>query len=291
MKNSMKIGVLADSFRCENIRDGLVKAREAGAEGVQIYAVKGPMHPDNLTARARKDLLAFVKDQGLVVSALCGDLGGGFANPEENPGKIALSKKIMDLAVDLEAPVVTTHIGVVPHDTSHPRFSILQQACYELAVYGDERGACFAIETGPEPAADLKVFLDSLCDRGARGVRVNYDPANLVMVTGDDPVKGVGTLRDYIVHTHAKDGIRLRENDPEIVYGMRREESEEKQREEGFLEKPLGHGEVDFDAYIKALEEMGYDGYLTIEREVGDSPEKDIREAVTFLEKYTGGRP
>ena len=38
------------------------------------------------------------------------------------------------------------------------------------------------------------------------------------------------------------------------------------------------------DAGYKALEEIGYNGFLTIEREVGDNPEADIRKAVSFLE-------
>ena len=284
--SKQKIGVIVDSFRCNNIRDGILKAKEVGAEGIQIYAVSGPMHPDNLSAAERKDLLSFIKEQGLTVSALCGDLGGGFANETENPAKIALSKKIMDLAVDLEAPVVTTHIGVVPADPEHPRYSVMQKACEELAFYGDKVGACFAIETGPETAITLKAFLDSLT---SRGVRVNLDPARFVMVTGDDPVAAVYTLKDYIVHTHGKDGIRLRENDPEVVYGMHNDDSEQAQQEAGYLEKPLGEGHVDFDNYMKALNDIGYEGYLTIEREVGDNPEEDIIKAVHFLEKYTKG--
>lgn len=70
-----------------------------------------------------------------------------------------------------------------------------------------------AIETGPEISADLKVFLDDL---HSTGVAVNLDPANLVMVTGDDPVQAVYNLKDYIVHTHAKDGIKLRDENPDL---------------------------------------------------------------------------
>ena len=61
-------------------------------------------------------------------------------------------------------------------------------------------------------------FLDSL---NSTGVAVNLDPANLRMVTGDDPVKAVHRLKKYIVHTHAKDGNRLAVGDPEIIYPAR----------------------------------------------------------------------
>ncbi|MBP8990309.1 MAG: sugar phosphate isomerase/epimerase, partial [Clostridia bacterium] len=135
----------------------------------------------------------------------------------------------------------------------------------------------FAIETGPEPAIVLRRFIDSL---GATGVRVNLDPANFVMVTGDDPVEAVKILAPYIVHTHAKDGIRLREQDPEITYGMIEESIE---RGEAFREVPLGQGDVRFPSYLKALDDIGYHGFLTIEREVGENPTEDIRLAVEFL--------
>ena len=189
----------------------------------------------------------------------------------------------MDLAKDLETNVVTTHIGVIPGDPNHDRYKVLQEACEELGEYGDQVGAYFAIETGPETAVTLKNFLDSL---SSSGVRVNYDPANLVMVTGDDPVQGVYTLKDYIVHTHAKDGVMVQKSDPEFIYACFAEGLPENfHLDDYFLEKPLGSGDVDFDAYIKALKDIGYYGFLTIEREVGEDPEKDIREAVQFLKK------
>lgn len=277
----MDIGVMVDSFKLP-LKEGIKKAKEIGAKGLQIYAVSGDMAPQNISSKKRKDLLEYIKDNDLKVSALCGDFGGhGFAVEKDNPLKIENSKKILDLAKDLETDVVTTHIGVVPTDRNHPRFKILQEACEKLGEYGDKVGAYFAIETGPEKAQTLKNFLDTL---HSGGVRVNYDPANLVMVSGDDPVKGVYTLKDYIVHTHAKDGVMKKKVNPEIVYDYFAEGGIEDLRlEDYFIEMPLGKGDVDFPSYIKALEDIGYDGFLTIEREVGQNPEADITEAVNFL--------
>lgn len=273
-----KIGVIVDSFRID-IKEAVKKAKEVGAQGIQVYTTRGPMAPENLSAKQRKEFLDLVTSNGLVISALCGDLGEGFADRENNPRRIEKSKRIMDLAKDLNTNVVTTHIGVVPEDPNHPRWAVLQEACEELAEYGDEVGAYFAIETGPETSAVLKKFLDSL---NSRGVRVNLDPANLVMVTGDDPVEAVYNLKDYIVHTHAKDGIMLRKGNPEVIYGMIEEEI---QLGAAFKEVPLGEGSVNFPEYLKALKSIGYNGFLTIEREVGENPEKDIRMAVEFLKK------
>lgn len=271
------IGVMLDSFRTD-FPTALDKAQALGAKGIQVYATRGEMSPEQMNGEKRREFLKAVKDHGLTVSALCGDLGKGFGDAALNPGLIEQSKRILDLAKDLETDVVTTHIGVVPEDKSHPRYAVMQDACGRLAEYADSMKAHFAIETGPEKAATLREFLDGL---HSTGVAVNLDPANFVMVTGDDPVQAVYTLKDYIVHTHAKDGRRLYYRKPEEVYGL---EEAEMLASPSFIELPLGEGDVDFPNYLKALHEIGFTGFLTIEREVGDDPEKDIGTAVRFLE-------
>lgn len=274
------IGVIIDSFRTD-ITTAVKKAASVGANGIQVYATRGEMSPENMTEAKIADFKKLVADNGLVISALCGDLGGGgFSFAENNPEKIEKSKRIIDLAKELDTNVVTTHIGVVPEDKNHDRYKVMQEACFELSRYADSIGAHFAIETGPETSAILKDFLDSL---GSTGVGVNLDPANLVMVTGDDPAQAVYNLQKYIVHTHAKDGKQIFFKDPEIVYGLKKDVII---TEDSFIEVPLGEGQVPWEKYLAALEDIGYKGFLTIEREVGDDPEKDIRKAVEFLKGH-----
>jgi L-ribulose-5-phosphate 3-epimerase len=288
MKLANKIGIIVDSLRLP-VREGLKLAKEMGADGVQIYAVDGEMAPENLTSAARKELKAYISSLGLEISALCGDLGGhGFQDREMNPQKIEKSKRILNLAVDLGTNIVTTHIGIVPEDPASQVYESMQKACEELGVYAKGLNAYFAIETGPETSLRLKTFLDTL---STNGVSVNFDPANMVMVTGDDPVEGVKLLKDYIVHTHVKDGVRYKPVDPRDVYGAlgygggvdHKQIAKMVTEGEYFRELPLGDGKVDFPSYFTALQEIGYQGYLTIEREVGTNPVHDIREAISFL--------
>ena len=278
------IGVILESFRADR-SIAIKKAAALGAKGIQMYATAGSNAPENLNAAARRALLDEVKGEGLVFSALCGDLGMGFGNPERNPALIEKSKRILDLAKDLETDIVTTHIGVVPTDPGHDRYKIMQDACFQLASYADSVGAHFAIETGPETSDVLKRFLDSL---DSTGVAVNLDPANLRMVTGEDPVQAVYTLQKYIVHTHAKDGNRLIAVDPGYIYGVQHPVPQELEGKKLFEEVPLGTGSVDFPSYLKALEDIGFRGFLTIEREVGEKPEEDIKTAFEFLKKTIG---
>ena len=276
------VGVIVDSFRLP-IPEAVKKAAEVGADGIQVYASHGNMAPENMDAQKRREFKALVEGNGLVISALCGDLGGGgFVHKDQNPHKVEKSKRILDMAKELGTDIVTTHIGVVPEDTNSDRYKIMQEACFELSSYADSIGAHFAVETGPETSLMLKGFLDSL---GSTGVGVNLDPANLVMVTGDDPVKAVENLKDYIVHTHAKDGRKLYDLSPEIIYGL---EESEMLSSPAFIELPLGDGDVPFENYLKALNGIGCEGYLTIEREVGADPKADIIKAADFLRKYIG---
>lgn len=276
-----KIGVLVDSFRLP-AADALKKAAELGAKGIQVYSTYNcPMFPDNLSQIQRKEYLDMVKSNGLVISALCGDLGSGFDKKEKNPKLIEDSKKILDLAKELETNIVTTHIGVVPEDTGCDKYKVMQEACFELSRYADSLDAHFAIETGPEKANTLRAFLDTL---NSTGVAVNLDPANLVMCVNDDPVEAVYELQKYIVHTHAKDGISLPNKSEEDLrrYGVTKDDIQEGVP---FVELPLGRGGVPFPQYLKALNDINYKGFLTIEREVGDNPEADIRMAVDYLQQ------
>lgn len=273
------IGVMVESFRTDFV-SAVTKAAALGAKGLQMYCTTGEYAPEKMNSKKTKEVLDIVKSNGLIFSAICGDLGRGFGDKERNKEGVEKSKRIMELAKEFECDIVTTHIGVVPKDKNHDRYKIMQEACKELADFADSLGSRFAIETGPETAEELKGFLDSL---GSKGVSVNLDPANLAMVTGDDPVKAVYTLKDYIVHTHAKDGIKLKESNPEFIYRVVHPVPEEYSQGGFFKEVPLGTGSVPFEKYLAALDEVGYRGFLTIERECGETPEKDIEIAAKYL--------
>jgi len=215
------------------------------------------------TAEFRK----FVAGLGLEISALCADFDWvkGFLHRDHNEVNSPRVKKCIDLAVDLDVRVVTMHIGHLPVDEDDPVYQEALRTTTELSQYAEERGRLLATETGPEEPESLLQFLKKV---PSKAVAVNYDPANLIMCGPYDHIGGVRTLRDYIVHTHAKDGV---------CFGHG-----------GFLDVPLGQGGVVFPYYLAALEKIGYDGFLTVEREEGDSRVEDIAAAVEFLRGLEG---
>ena len=258
-----KVGVMVESFPMP-IMDGIKKASELGLDGFQVFVTGGVMAPENMTKTGRDDFKAYVASPGLVISALCADYGYGFLDANKNEEYVPKSLACVDLAVDLGTNVITTHIGTLPTDMNDPSYKVCQEAMTVLAKYAESKGIYFASETGPECAEELYAFLKTI---PSKGIAVNYDPANLAM-NGFDHINGVRVLKDYIVHTHAKDGVQYSKPDRSVPSP---------------LEVPLGKGNVDFPTYLAVLDEVGFDGFLTIERETGEDPAADIIEAAGYL--------
>lgn len=275
--NRFPIGVMLDSFRLP-FDEALVKAKEVGADGFQFYVTSGEFSPDNMNPAKCREIAKKVSDKGLVISALCGETGLGLWRKDRNPEILELSKKIFAMCGDLGTNIMTAHIGVVPEDRNCEKYAVMYDALGKMGDIASSFGAKFAIETGPEKSETLAAFLEDL---GNKGIGVNLDPANITMVSGDDAVNAAHNLAKYTVHTHAKDGNMLKYVNPECVYGGM--PLPEGVTGPTFEEVPLGKGSVDFPAYLGALSDEGYKGFLTIEREVGDDPYSDIKMAVDFL--------
>ena len=169
----------------------------------------------------------------------------------------------------------------MPPGASGPRWDNIVSAMRQIAEYGEQVGACLAIETGPEPPTVVKKLIETV---GSPAIRANYDPANLILWPPEladrndeaydrerafadfQPTDGVHALGPYIVHTHAKDALVHRDGQGEEV--------------------PLGEGWVDWPRYLEYLQQAGYEGYFAIEREVGDDPVGDVKQAVGFLRGF-----
>ena len=278
----MKFGVVLDCLK-RPLEEGIRIAGSLKLQGVQAYATGGPFSHQGLSAEDKVFYKNLLKENGVCFSALCADMGGyGFQIEEDNAERVEKTKRIIDLAVEFGAKAITTHIGVIPSDKTEKRYKVMLDALTECGLYAKEKGVTMAIETGPEDAKTLKAFLDDT--KG--GVGVNLDPANFVMVTDQDPAEAVYLLKDYIVHTHVKDGVMLNKTDPKIIYdhfacgGI-----DDLNTRDYFKETPVGQGSVDFKAYFKALKDIGYDGYLTIEREAGPDPEGDTKLALDYVKQ------
>lgn len=281
----MKIGLMLSNIK-GSTKSTLDFCSSTGLDGVQIGISYGKYNVERVTDKRYSHLEKSLIDHDLEISAYCGELGGhGFMIEKNNHKQIEKCKKMIDFAVEKGVKIISTHIGVIPEDKNCDIYKAMHNAMKEVGIYAKERGRILAIETGPEKATTLKDFIDGLDG----GIGVNLDPANFVMCARQDPVEAVYILRDYIVHTHAKDGKNLEPVDTRFVYGFVNESDKiglKAPKGKVYEETPLGYGDVDWDKYLKALKDIGYNGYLTIEREYGSKKtKKDIIDATNFLKK------
>lgn len=252
-----KIGVTETSLAMPFDRM-LPLAKQMGITGVQIWGVGGIHDAMTLSRDDRKRLLDQIRSHGMEISALCAEVGG-FSHPDSVEDHLARARAVIDMAVDMGVYVVSGHVGVIAEDPNDSGRVCMAKAMTEFGRYCEDRGKVYASETGPESIELMREFIDALPNKA---IKLNYDPANLVM-NGFDPVKGVLVGRELIVHTHVKDGVRYPDG--------------------GCDEVAVGKGQVPFDKYFAALDAVGYDGYLTIEREVGEDRVTDVRGAVEVI--------
>lgn len=259
----LKVGAFLSSFRLD-LKNALAKAQEIGLAGIQLSSLPPAINVEDISAKKAAEIIRIFKDHNLVISAVCGDIGGFAVDDEREAGiRVERTRRIMDNTRRLGVAIVQTHIGCIPDDFNDKKVVIMRKCLEKIGQYGRKIGVALATETGPEPASTMKRFLDTI---RIPAIKVNYDPANLVM-NGFDCIGGVAELKDYIVHTHAKDGRKEKDA-------------------QGCKEQPLGQGEVNFPRYIAALDAIGYQGFYVIEREVGETPSKDIAEAKRFLDQF-----
>jgi len=173
-------------------------------------------------------------------------------------------KSACNFAAALGVEDVIIHAGFVPNDPFAPQYASMCAAIYSIASHCKKLGLNLLFETGGEAPITL---LRLIQDVGTGNLFVNFDPANILMYGYGNPTDALEIIGPYVRNVHGKDG--LLPTDP---------------RKLG-VETPVGQGRVDFPAVIAKLKALGYDRFITIEREItGEQQKKDIQEAKAFFE-------
>ncbi len=190
----------------------------------------------------------------------------GFIPPATRAEREERTYAVSDFAAALGVPSIATHIGFVPEDPSNADYVAVRDMVRRVCDNAAKHGQSFALETGQEPARVLLQFFE---DVGRDNLRINFDPANMILYGTGDPIEALDVLAPHIVSVHCKDG----DWPPKDVPGALG------------TEKPLGQGSVGIPRFIAKLKEIGYRGTLNIEREVPDQAQRlaDIRAAVELL--------
>ena len=188
----------------------------------------------------------------------------GLVPPEYREMRIKNLCDGADFAAKLGVKDVVTHMGFIPENPNDPQFPLFCDAVRRVAEHLKKNGQNLLFETGQETPVTMLRCFETV---GTDNLRVNLDTANVILYGKANPVDALDVFGKYVAGLHAKDGFYP-------VNG----------RELG-AEARIGDGKVDFPALFRKLRELGYDAYVTIEREIdGEQQTEDIRYAKKYLE-------
>jgi len=269
----MKIGTCVSLATMEGISDKLAVLKENNFDSCQLVS----WNPSVWTDENAILLKSLLEQYGITVSAFwCGwegpcvwnfyegQLTLGLVPPEYRQMRIENLCRGADFAYKLGITDVVTHMGFIPENPYDPNFSSFCIAVRTVAKHLKENGQYLLFETGQEtPVTLLRCFEQVACDN----LGINLDTANLILYGKANPVDALDVFGPYVRNLHAKDGRY-----PTDGHSLG-------------AETKIGEGKVDFRALFTRLHDLGYNSYVTIEREIkGEQQLKDILESRTYLE-------
>ncbi len=188
---------------------------------------------------------------------------GGFGDPVTRPERLDRFRWALARTQELGLTDIMLHAGFLPEVGDAGRKAFLDTLA-KVSDLAAAEGIVVAFETGQESATLLRQTLDDL---KCPNLKVNFDPANMLLYDMDDPLEALDLLAPDIRSVHLKDANR-----PTVkgTWGT---------------EVPLGQGQTDTRAFVKKLIRVGYRGPLCLEREVGTQQQRfaDIAHGVHFL--------
>lgn len=250
-------------------------AHELRVPTIQLHAPA----PESRTPANAARFLAQLDELGIRLTCVFGGFEGesyadiptvvrtvGLVPPETRAARTKEMKEISDFARQLGCSTVALHLGFIPHDRNCDLYREVVAVTRDVLDHCRVNSQNLHLETGQETADGLVQFI---ADVGRDNLFVNFDPANMILYGTGEPIEALEKLGSLVRSIHCKDGKWAA--NPGKEWGQ---------------EVPLGAGDVGMERYLQTLKKIGYDGPLTIEREIPQEPERqkaEIGHAVNLL--------
>ena len=250
-------------------------AHELGVPTIQLHAPA----KETRTAENAEKFLAYLSELGITLTAVFGGFEGesyadiptvvetvGIVPPALRAARVQEMKEIADFAHMLQCDVVALHLGFIPHDKSDPLYGDVVEVTRDILDHCKHNNQNLHLETGQETAAGLLEFIS---DVERDNLFINFDPANMILYGTGEPIEALRQVGALVRSVHCKDATWA--DNPGVEWGA---------------EVALNDGAVGMEDYLRTLDEIGYTGPLTIEREIPQDPERqkaEIGNAVNLL--------
>ena len=269
----MKIGTILRFITMDDMEEKVKKIRDAGFTSCQLSS----WEPQIWTKENAQRIKELVDRYGIELSSFWSGWEGprvwnfyegqqtlGLVPPEYREARVKNLCDGSDLAKELGLTDLVTHMGYIPENPYDPNYEPLCDAIRTVAEHAKQNGQYLLFETGQETPVTLLRCFETV---GTGNLAVNLDTANLILYGKANPVDALDVFGQYVRNLHAKDGLY-----PTDGRSLGREVR-------------LGDGKVNFRALFEKLHELGYDSWVTIEREIkGEQQETDILYAKEYLE-------
>lgn len=172
-------------------------------------------------------------------------------------------KNASDFAEKIGVSLVATHVGFLPENPDDPDFNGTVAALRNLCQYMKAKKQFFLFETGQETPVTMLRTIQAI---GTDNIGINFDTANLLLYGKGNALDALDVFGQYVMDTHIKDGFYPTD-------GMKLGR-----------QVPVGEGKANVGAVVRKLDEIGYTGTFTIEREItGEQQTRDIAAARDLL--------
>ncbi|MFM7072262.1 MAG: sugar phosphate isomerase/epimerase family protein [Planctomycetota bacterium] len=251
-------------------------AHELGIPTIQLHAP----HQETRTQANADRFLARLRELNISLTCVFGGFEGesyadiptvsrtvGLVPRATRAARVQEMKEIADFAKMLGCRCVALHLGFVPHDAADPLYAEVIAVARDICDHCQANGQALHLETGQETADGLVQFIE---DVKRDNLFINFDPANMILYGTGEPIEALRKVGKYVRSIHCKDGKWAK--NPGQEWGQ---------------EVPLGDGDVNMENYLRTLKEIGYEGPLTIEREIPQEPERQKAEIGHAVRRLT----
>ncbi|MEM2920720.1 MAG: sugar phosphate isomerase/epimerase family protein [Candidatus Bathyarchaeia archaeon] len=237
-------------------------AAQAGLEGVELGVGEDYFKTKLWKKEGRRELKGLSEASGVTIPSICLHTYWRFSFASNEEKTRARAQQVAEQAAEIASELgarnllipLTSAEGVNP-EKARLRWVQGIKSCANMA---ESFGVIYALENVGQPFARSGEQLSSIIDEiGSSAVRAYYDPGNAVHANLD-PVVEIGILGKRISQVHMKD--------PGGVH--------------------LGEGRMDIPDVLRALEGVGFTGWLIMETEPTDDPLAACRRNVEFLRKF-----
>jgi len=232
------------TFSCPELTldEALAVARKYGYDGIEPRVSADHKHGIEYDANAaqRAEVRKKAADSGIALCCIATSCR--YADPALVEQSVADTRRAIDLAADLDIPVIRVFGGMVPDGMEREEaVARVSGALSSVADYAQARRVTVCVEThdswcDPDDLAEVIRIVNQ------PSIAVNWDIMHPVRVANKTIGESFEALKPWIRHIHCHDGVTV-DGKSEL--------------------RPIGKGDIDHRRAIELLKSLPYNGFIS----------------------------